>query len=52
MKTKPVFKLNIMESFTGKKFGRLLVIEYSHTDKHRSRYFKCVCDCGNESTVK
>ena len=41
-----------MESFTGKKFGRLLVIEYSHTDKHRSRYFKCVCDCGNESTVK
>lgn len=35
----------------GKRFGRLTVIEFSHTNKHRQSMWKCVCDCGNEATV-
>ena len=30
---------------TGKRFSRLLVLEYSHT-KNRRAYWKCICDCG------
>ena len=36
-------KLNLV----GKKFSRLLVIEFAHMKNHRS-YWKCLCDCGNE----
>lgn len=32
----------------GEKYGRLTVAEYSHTDAHPRRYFRCVCDCGGE----
>lgn len=35
---------------TGKKFGRLTVIEYSHTNGKRSMW-RCLCDCGNEKIV-
>lgn len=37
-------------NLTGKKFSRLTVTEYSHTDGGRA-YWKCKCDCGNEATV-
>lgn len=32
---------------SGKKFGRLTVIKYDHSDKNRNACFECVCDCGN-----
>lgn len=37
-------------NLTGKKFGRLTVIEYSHTIKKKP-YWRCICECGKE-TVK
>lgn len=37
---------------TGKRFGRLTVIERSEkTTKSCSVYWKCICDCGNETIV-
>lgn len=35
---------------TGKRFGRLVVTEYSHFErgKDRKAFWKCKCDCGNE----
>lgn len=36
---------------TGKKFGRLTVIEFDHKDKQRHIYWKCRCDCGNIRVV-
>lgn len=40
----------IIQNLTGQKFGRLVVIEISHRVKNRT-YWKCKCDCGNESRV-
>lgn len=34
-------------NFIGQKFGRLTVLEYSHTDNNRNSHWKCKCDCGN-----
>lgn len=34
------------QDIIGKRFGRLTVIEYSHTENNRT-YWKCRCDCGN-----
>lgn len=31
----------------GEKYNRLKIIEFSHIDKWRIAYWKCVCDCGN-----
>lgn len=30
----------------GRKFGRITVESFSHTNKHRSRCYSCRCDCG------
>lgn len=38
-------------NLTGKHFGRLKVVKYSHTDKGSS-YWECKCKCGNECIVK
>lgn len=35
---------------TGKRFGMLTVLSYSHT-KNNSTYWLCRCDCGNTKTV-
>jgi len=35
---------------TGKKFGRLTVLELDRTDK-RTSFWKCKCDCGNIKVV-
>jgi len=32
---------------TGKKFGRLTIIEYVRTDKGKGLLWKCHCECGN-----
>lgn len=34
------------------KYGRLTTLRYSHTDKYRSSYFVCQCDCGKTLTVR
>lgn len=31
----------------GQRFGRLVVINYSHSNKHRKSFWLCKCDCGN-----
>lgn len=36
---------------TGKLFGRLIVIEFSHIEK-RQAYWKCRCSCGAEIVVR
>lgn len=37
---------------TGRKFGRLTVLEYAGSDKQRISLWKCKCDCGNEVVVR
>lgn len=39
------------EDLTGRKFGRLTVIEFSHKEKN-GVYWKCRCDCGNVKAIK
>lgn len=33
---------------TGQKFGKLLVLSYSHTTKDSMSHWNCTCDCGNK----
>ena len=37
---------------TGKRFGKLVVIEYAGKNERRESLWRCVCDCGNESVVR
>ena len=37
-------------SMIGKRYGRLVVLEYSHRDRN-GPYILCKCDCGNEKIV-
>lgn len=37
---------------TGKKFGRLQVIEYVGNNEKNFAMFRCKCDCGNDTIVK
>lgn len=39
------------EDLTGKRFGRLTVVQYDHDDIHRNSYWLCECDCGNRTIV-
>lgn len=44
---------NFIESMIGQRYGRLLVIEHSYShDSGYGNYFKCVCDCGEVTTVR
>jgi len=36
---------------SGKRFGRLIVLEYFLKEKMR-HYYLCDCDCGNETIVR
>ena len=36
-----------MEDLTGRKYGRLTVLEYHGLDKRNQRMWKCQCECGN-----
>ena len=36
---------------SGQKFGRLTVVEFSHTGKWGKAVWACVCDCGNEKLI-
>jgi len=35
------------KDITGKRFGTLLVVEYSRSDPKEGIYWKCQCDCGS-----
>lgn len=35
----------------GKRFGRLVVIEFSHADRWNKSVYKCLCDCGKFTYV-
>jgi len=37
----------INSEMVGKRFGRLTVLEYAGTNKHRKSMWICECDCGN-----
>lgn len=37
---------------TGLRFNRLTVIEFAGTNERRESFWKCKCDCGNETTVR
>lgn len=39
-----------IKDIRGQRFGRLTVIEYSHS--HQGAYWKCLCDCGTEKIIK
>ena len=41
----------VRANLTGKKFGRLTVVEYAGTNKHNQSMWKCRCDCGSERIV-
>lgn len=34
-----------------KKFNKLTVIRYSHTDNNKKRIWECICDCGTLTLV-
>lgn len=36
---------------TGKKYGRLTVLELDKSAKQQNRKWKCKCDCGNVTSV-
>ena len=40
-----------MKDETGKRYGRLTVIEKHHQDKRREWHWLCKCDCGNQTVV-
>ena len=35
----------------GQRFGRLVVVKFSHRNERRAAHWECLCDCGNTSTV-
>lgn len=36
---------------TGCRYGKLTVIEFAHLVGGASAYWRCICDCGRETTV-
>lgn len=45
-------KTYLIENIIGKRYGRLTVVEYSHSYIDIGKfYWKCRCDCGDEITV-
>ena len=47
--TKSCGKCRERKDLTGKRFGRLIVVERGHRDKWRAWYWVCKCDCGKET---
>ncbi len=39
------------KDLAGRRFGKLTVLEYSHS-KSNKPYWRCLCDCGNEKTIR
>ena len=40
-----------MKNIIGERFGRLTILEYSYTNKHKKRVYTCLCDCGNVKNI-
>jgi len=38
-------------NLSGRRYGYLMVLEFSHTDK-KTAFWKCLCDCGAETIVR
>ena len=36
-------------SIIGKRFGRLVVLDFDHVATNRNTYWRCKCDCGNDN---
>ena len=36
----------------GQRFGRLTVLEFSHSDKAKNKYWKCSCECGGSTVTR
>lgn len=45
---KGVFKYDL----TGKRFGRLLVLDFGHQKQGKGRFWRCRCDCGSETLTR
>lgn len=43
--------MGALVDLTGRRFGRLTVIERTDTNKHKKVLWLCVCDCGREKEV-
>lgn len=39
------------EDLSGRKFGKLTVIEYAGESKHQKAQWECLCECGNTKIV-
>lgn len=40
------------EDLTGRRFGRLVALNFSHKDKNRKTYWDFICDCGEIKTLR
>lgn len=40
-----------VKDLTGQRFGRLTAVECVGMDKHSKAMWRCLCDCGEETTV-
>lgn len=40
------------EDLVGRRFSRLVVLSYDHTDRYGYTCWRCLCDCGNETTAR
>jgi hypothetical protein len=40
-----------LTDMNGKRYGRLVVVEFSHADNWNKSVYKCLCDCGNITYV-
>ena len=40
-----------IRDISNQKFGRLLVLRFSHKDKHHKAHWYCKCTCGNEKII-
>ena len=43
--------MGAFKDLTGKRFGRLMVLEQAGRNKHKQILWKCQCDCGNSVSV-
>lgn len=41
-----------VKDIAGQRFGRLLVVAFSHINEDRKAVWDCVCDCGNSCQVE
>lgn len=41
-----------IEDLTGRKFGRLTVVEYAGSDNGHGSKWKCICDCGSTKVIR